>query len=70
MPPWENRASTSKNQIRGMAGQNGGRCVATVVTLVGGFSVDLSLTLWIMSHTKNLIDGIDLIRVTNCSFFI
>ena len=45
MPRQENYASTCMNQTRGLAGQNGGNRVATVATLVGDSSVDMSVTL-------------------------
>ena len=31
-------------------------------------SDDTPVTVHIVSHTKNLVDGVDLVRVTNCSF--
>ena len=34
---------------------------------IGSFN-DMSVTVWIVSRTKNLVDGVDLVRVTNCSF--
>ena len=68
MPHRENCASTCMNQTRGLAGQNGGNCVGTAAMLVGGLFVNMSVTLQFVSHTENLVDGVNLIQVTNCSF--
>ena len=65
----ENCSSTCINQIWGLAAQKGGNCIATVATLVGGPSVDILVTLYFVCRTENLIDGENLVRVTNCSFW-
>ena len=70
MPHWENCASGCTNLIRGLTGQNGGNCIVMAVTVVFGSSNDMSVTVQIMSHKKNLVDGVDLIQVTNCSFYM
>ena len=54
------------NQIRGLAGQNGGKSVATTATIVASSSKDISVTVWILS--RSLVEGEDLVRVTNYSF--
>ena len=66
----ENCASTCMNQTQGLAGQDGDNRVATVATLVGGSSIDISITLEFVSRTENLVDSVDLVWVTNCSFHI
>ena len=62
--------SASMNQIPGLAGQNGGNCIAMAVTVLFGSSDDMSVTVRIVSHKKDLVDGVDLIWVTNSSFLI
>ena len=42
---WENCTSTCMNQTEGLAGQNRGKCVAMMATLVGGLFVNMSVTL-------------------------
>ena len=51
IPHLENCASTWTNQMRGLAGQNGGKCVATVETIVGS-SKDISVTVLVVSCQK------------------
>ena len=70
MPRRENCASACMNQIRGWLAKMGVAAFATAATSVGGSSVDMSVTLWIVSRLKNLVDGVHLIRVTNCSFYM
>ena len=70
MPHWENCASTCTNQIWGLAGQNGGNCVAMAATVVGGSSNNMSVTVQIVSHKKKFSHWcIYLAQVTNCSFY-
>ena len=49
MPRLENCTSTWMNQILGLAGQNGGKHVATIETIVGS-SKDISVTVLVVSH--------------------
>ena len=45
-----------------------GNRVATAATVVGGSSNNMSVTIRIVYCKKNLVDGVDLVWVTNCSF--
>ena len=70
MPRRKNCASACTNQIWEQTGQDKGNCIATVAMVVGGSSNNMSVTVWIMSHKKNLVNGVHLVRVTNCGFYI
>ena len=70
MPRRENCTSTYTNQIRGLDGQNGDYYITTAVMVVGGSSNYMSVTVRMVSNKKNLIDGVDLIQVTNCRFYM
>ena len=70
MPHWENCVSACMNHIWGLAGQNEGNCIAMMATVFGGSSVNMSVTVRIVSHKKYLIDDVKLSRFTNCSFFM
>ena len=54
----------------GIGWPKGGNRVAIVATVIGGSSNDMSITVQIVSPKKCLFNGVDLVRVTNCTFYM
>ena len=70
MPRRENCVSACMNQSHRLADQNGGNRVATAAKVAGGFCNNMSVTVQVVSHKKNLVDGVNLVWVINCSFYM